>query len=95
MSSRDKILSQRYESDESERPVKEIRDNVQLWITDAEKDRIDDEFSRLRYELDRDRDFHLEKLRHYHPVLLECGLQAVEEMDAGAFMDALNELDVR
>lgn len=85
-------LSARYASDEK-RPVKEIREQYQLWVPDDAKSEIEREFKRITYELSES-DFEPEMLRHYHPVLLEHGLDRVREMDADDFLDAVRALDV-
>lgn len=95
MSSRDDILSQRYESDEPDkRPIKEIRDNYQIWAHEDSITAFAKQYKRLDFEFE-DRDFEIEKMRHFHPVVLHYGLDAVSDMDPDDFLDALDELEQR
>lgn len=61
------------------------------YIPDEVTERLDREHDRLQYEV---RDINIKQARHFAPVLLEYGLQEIEEMSGDEFKTALDELDI-
>lgn len=58
-------------------------------------ERIDQEYERLRYECKRDGGVSIQKDRHYKPIVVIDGLEAVEEMSGETFLTRAEELGFR
>lgn len=72
--------------------VKDAWNSKLVYLPDDIDGHVDDEFSRLRYECDRDLDWEPKKNRHFYPVIVVDGADAVAEMDAEGFRGRCDEL---
>lgn len=77
-------LSERSETTENVRKASNIKqewEGVYVYLPpDGLASRVDEEYERLRYECKRDGGVSIQKDRHYKPVVVVDGLQAVEEL---------------
>ncbi|ELZ84407.1 hypothetical protein C453_12711 [Haloferax elongans ATCC BAA-1513] len=71
--------------------VKSAWNGVTVYLPDAMKDRLDKQYDRLNYECD----FEVLKDRHLKPLVVEHGLDAVEEMEPDDVQEALDDLERR
>lgn len=69
--------------------VKSAWNGVTVYLPDPMKDRLDKQYQRLNYECD----FEILKDRHLKPLVIEHGLNAVEEMDPDDVQEALGDLE--
>lgn len=77
-----------------QQPIREVREQEQLWIDPAMKKELTSEYKRLNYLIDAEHDVEIDRSRHFHPVLAEYGLQTIRDMDASDFLDALEALKI-
>lgn len=82
------------ERDRKVRNVKKEWNGRYVYLPDGIDDRIEDEYARLAYECGRDIDWKPDLNRHFYPVLLSRGIDAVEEMGPEGFREQLDELDL-
>lgn len=75
--------------------VKEEWNGTYVYLPDDIDGPLDAEFDRLVYECGRDLDWKPKKNRHYYPVVVADGIEAVGEMDPEAFEARLEELNLR
>jgi cobalamin biosynthesis protein CobT len=90
------------QSDRSDNPVNEDRvQNVKqewngtyIYLPDELDSPFDAEFDRLVYECGRELNWKPKKNRHYYPVVIMYGIEAVEEMNAETFKEHVGALDL-
>ena len=78
----------------SDKPPEDYKDawgSKLIHLPDELLDPVDNEFKRLSYECDWD----VKKERHYYPVVVARGVEAVQEMSAAEFTDAVGSLELR
>lgn len=82
------------ETDESELNVKEEWTGRYMYLPPEIDDGFDNEFDRLVYECGRDLDWKPKKNKHYYPVAVSRGIDAVAEMGPGEFREAVVDLEL-
>lgn len=85
--------SDRFEPVRTVRNVKEEWNGGYFYLPDDLDDRLGSEYARLVYECKREFNWEPDKNRHYYPVVVAAGLDAIEDMDAEAFRDRVTEID--
>jgi hypothetical protein len=78
-------------SDKSIKDYKEVWGSKLVHLPDELMDPVDNEFDRMKYESDWD----IKKERHYYPVVVARGIEAVQEMSGSEFTDAVESLELR
>lgn len=78
-------------SDESAKGYKQAWGTKLIHLPDELMDPVDNEFDRMKYECDWD----VKKERHYYPVVVAYGIEAVQEMPGSEFTDAVESLELR
>jgi len=78
-------------SDKSTKGYKEAWGSKLIHLPDELMDPVDNEFDRMKYECDWD----VKKERHYYPVVVARGIEAVQEMSGSEFTDAVESLELR
>lgn len=79
------------------KPDKSAKDYKEAWgsklihLPDDLLDPVDNEFDRMKYECDWD----VKKERHYYPVVVARGIEAVQEMSDAEFTGAVESLELR
>ncbi|GAB7120488.1 hypothetical protein [Natrinema sp. JCM 9743] len=73
--------------------VKEEWTGRYMYLPD-EIDEQFDEFDRLVYECGQELDWKPKKNKHFYPVVVSRGIEAVAEMDAGEFVEAVDKLEL-
>jgi hypothetical protein len=79
------------------KPDKSTKDYKQAWgsklihLPDELMDPVDNEFDRMKYQCNWD----VKKERHYYPVVVARGIEAVQEMSGSEFTDAVESLELR
>ena len=84
------VMREPWDSAEIER-IKDKWSARTYYMPDEITERLDREHDRLQYEV---RDINIKQARHFAPVLIEYGLQDIEDMSGDEFKTALNELDI-
>lgn len=82
------------ESSERVRNVKEEWNGTYIYLPDDVDGPLDAEFDRLVYECGRDLSWKPKKNRHYYPLVVTDGIDAIREMDAATFRERLEELEL-
>lgn len=77
-------------SDKSAKDYKEAWGSKLIHLPDELMDPVDNEFDRMKYECDWD----VKKERHYYPVVVARGIEAVQEMSGSEFTDAVEALEL-
>lgn len=79
--------------------VKQEWDGVYMYLPSNDEDeiveRINTEYERLRYECSQEAGVSIEKDRHFKPVLVLDGLEALEGMDGSEFLSRVEGLEFR
>lgn len=78
-------------SDKPAMDYKEAWGSKLIHLPDRLLDPVDNEFKRMSYECDWD----VKKERHYYPVVVARGMEAVQKMSATEFTDAVESLELR
>jgi hypothetical protein len=78
-------------SDKPTKDYKEAWGSKLIHLPDELMDPVDNEFDRMKYECDWD----VKKERHYYPVIVARGIEAVQEMSGSEFTDAVESLELR
>jgi hypothetical protein len=78
-------------SDKPTKDYKEAWGSKLIHLPDELMDPVDNEFDRMKYECDWD----VKKERHYYPVVVARGIEAVQEMSGSEFTDAVESLELR
>lgn len=78
-------------SDKSAKDYKEVWGSKLVHLPDNLMEPVDNEFDRMKYECDWD----VKKERHYYPVVVARGIEAVQEMSGDEFTDAVGSLELR
>jgi hypothetical protein len=79
------------------KPDKSTKDYKQAWgsklihLPDELMDPVDNEFDRMKYQCNWD----VKKERHYYPVVVARGIEAVQKMSGSEFTDAVESLELR
>ncbi|EMA17735.1 hypothetical protein [Haloarcula marismortui] len=81
----------RTKSDKSAKDYKEVWGSKLVHLPDNLMEPVDNEFDRMKYECDWD----VKKERHYYPVVVARGVEAVQEMSGSEFTDAVESLGLR
>ena len=84
------VMREPWDSAEIER-IKDKWSARTYYMPDEITERLDREHDRLQYEV---RDINIKQARHFAPVLIEYGLQEIEDMSGDEFKTALNELNI-
>ncbi|EMA31449.1 MULTISPECIES: hypothetical protein [Haloarcula] len=77
--------------DKSAKDYKEVWGSKLIHLPDELMDPVDNEFDRMKYECDWD----VKKERHYYPVVVAQGIEAVQEMSGSEFTVAVESLGLR
>jgi hypothetical protein len=78
-------------SDKHTKDYKEAWGSKLIHLPGELMDPVDNEFDRMKYECDWD----VKKERHYYPVVVARGIEAVQEMSGSEFTDAVESLELR
>ena len=78
-------------SDKSPKDYKQVWGSKLIHLPDELMDPVDNEFDRMKYECDWD----VKKERHYYPVVVARGIEAVQEMSGSEFTEAVESLELR
>lgn len=78
-------------SDKSTKDYKEVWGSKLVHLPDKLMDPVDNEFDRMKYECGWD----VKKERHYYPVVVARGIEAVQKMSGSEFTDAVESLELR
>jgi hypothetical protein len=78
-------------SDKPTKDYKEAWGSKLIHLPDELMDPVDNEFDRMKYECDWD----VKKERHYYPVVVARGIEAVQEMSGSEFTDVVESLELR
>jgi|GEM_PF-6769468 len=78
-------------SDKSAKDYKDVWGSKLIHLPDELMEPVDNEFDRMKYECDWD----VKKERHYYPVVVARGIEAVQEMSGEEFTDAVESLELR
>ncbi|QUJ73978.1 hypothetical protein BDK61_4272 [Haloarcula quadrata] len=78
-------------SDKSAKDYKDVWGSKLIHLPDGLMEPVDNEFDRMKYECDWD----VKKERHYYPVVVARGVEAVQEMSGSEFTDAVESLGLR
>lgn len=87
--------SQEVEKSEKGVNVKKDWTGRYMYLPDEVDSVFDSEYDRLVYECGRDLDWKPKKNRHYYPVAVKHGIDAVVKMDGDEFRDAVDEMQLR
>ena len=87
--------SQSSEGDEDEVNVKQDWTGRYMYLPDEIDSTFDSEYNRLVYECGQELDWKPKKNKHYYPIAVKHGIDAIEEMDANGFADAVEDMDLR
>jgi len=77
--------------DKSTKDYKDVWGSKLIHLPDELMDPVDNEFDRMKYECDWD----VKKERHYYPVVVARGIEAVQEMSGSEFTAAVESLELR
>jgi len=81
----------RTKSNKSAKDYKDVWGSKLIHLPDELMEPVDNEFDRMKYECDWD----VKKERHYYPVVVARGIEAVQEMSGDEFTDAVESLELR
>lgn len=85
---------ERSERSQSVQNVKKEWNGTYLYLPDKLDEPLSNEYDRLVYECGRDLDWKPKKNRHYYPVVIAVGIEAIEEMDAEAFHELVADREL-
>lgn len=83
------------ENSKTEVNVKEEWTGRYMYLPPEVDAMFDNEYDRLVYECGRDLDWKPKKNKHYYPVAVQRGVEAIEKMAADEFLEVVEELGLR
>ncbi|MFC7216186.1 hypothetical protein ACFQO4_19165 [Saliphagus sp. GCM10025334] len=66
-----------------------------MYLPDTIDSTFDSEYDRLVYECGRELDWKPKKNKHYYPIAVKHGVDAIENMSADEFANAVDDLELR
>ncbi|WP_312908480.1 hypothetical protein [Natronosalvus caseinilyticus] len=66
-----------------------------MYLPDEIDSTFDNEYDRLVYECGRELDWKPKKNKHYYPIAVKHGVDAIEDMSAGEFVEAVDGMELR
>jgi len=77
------------ETDDGDESVKDDRVGTYMYLSEDQAEAVSMESDRLRYEVKQAGGGELEKNRHLYPLLIQHGLETLQEWDGQDVLDAL------
>lgn len=93
--SKDSQEEQKSQSSKSDVNVKQDWTGRYMYLPDEIDSAFDSEYNRLVYECGKELDWKPKKNKHYYPIAVKHGVDAIEEMEATEFLEAVDDLDLR
>lgn len=81
--------------DSSSDSVKEERVGTYMYLAEEQKDEVQHQYNLLKAEFEYEFDAEFEKNRHFYPLLVQHGLDGLDDLDAREIQTRLYELDVQ
>ena len=63
---------------------------LSVYLPDELESDLSRTYKRLDWELEADRELSIKKTRHYYPLVVELGLERIEEMESSEIEDRIN-----
>jgi hypothetical protein len=73
--------------------VKKEWNALSFYLRDDLKEELGRTYKRLDWQLEKERELSIKKIRHYYPLVVALGLDQLDEMDAEAVAARLEDLD--
>ena len=80
------------DGDDSEVPIKEKQTGTYMYLPDGQVKELRRQYNILKAEYEFEYDEEFEKNRHFYPLVIQCGLTQLQELDIEEIRTRLDEL---
>ena len=80
------------DSDDGDAPIKEKQTGTYMYLPDSQVKELRRQYNILKAEYEFEYDEEFEKNRHFYPLLIQCGLEQLQELEVEEIRARLDEL---